>query len=43
MRTNIVASRTIDAVAGANFKKRAKLPDMKDAFDFSRVGANRVA
>jgi len=43
MRTNIVASRAIDAVAGANFKKRAKLVDMKDAFDFSRIGANRVA
>jgi len=28
---------------GASFKKRAKLLDMKDASDFSRIGANRVA
>jgi hypothetical protein len=43
MRTNIVASRAIDAVAGANFKKRAKHLNVKDAFYFSRIGANRVA
>jgi hypothetical protein len=41
MRTNIVASRAIDAVAGAKFKKRAKLVEMKNAFDFRRIGANR--
>jgi hypothetical protein len=41
MRTNIVASGAIDAVAGANFKKRAKLVEMKNAFSFIRIGANK--
>jgi hypothetical protein len=36
MRTDIVASRAIDAVAGANFKKRAKLIEMKNALISAR-------